>query len=107
MSSKLPTLRLELLTFICLVVAFGGLLRRSDAQAAGYDWLQFGGNAQHSSNNTLETIISTSNVKNLKKLFQVTLPAVVDGPPVYLRAVKTSQGSKDLLFMTTKGGDLL
>ncbi len=78
----------------------------TDAQATGYDWLQFNGDAQHIGNNTLEKKLGASNVGRLHRLYQVTLPAVVDGAPVYLQNVKTSKGTKDLLFMTSKQGDL-
>ncbi len=36
----------------------------------------------------------------------MTLPDIVDGAPVYLQNVKTSKSAKDLLFMTSKKGDL-
>lgn len=107
MPSKPPALHPLLIVFISLSVVFVEAFHRTEAQAPGYDWLQFGGSAQHTSNNTQETIISVSNVKDLKRLFQVALPGVVDGPPLYLRSVKTPQGTKDLLFMATRAGDLL
>ncbi|MEP7284133.1 MAG: hypothetical protein ABI947_00030 [Chloroflexota bacterium] len=77
------------------------------AQTSGYDWLQWNGNPQHSGNNTQETLINTANIKTLKQIYQVTLPAVVDGAPVYLRAVKTPTGVRDLLFVTTRVGHIM
>src|SRR5438874_12818923 len=62
------------------------------ATARGYDWLQFDGNAQHSGTNGRETTVTTRNVGRLRLLFRVTLPSVVDGAPVYVRAVPTRHG---------------
>jgi len=75
--------------------------------ATGYDWTQFDGNAQHSGNNTMETTITPANVQTLTRLFQVSLPAVADGPPAYLSDVATANGTQDLLFLTTKDGQTL
>ncbi len=72
-----------------------------------YDWLQFNGNPQHSGNNTSETIINAGNVNRLGKLFQVTLPSVADGSPVYLSSVSTPNGLKNLIFVTTKAGHII
>ena len=72
-----------------------------------YDWLQFDGDSRHSGSNTLETIISPANVNQLHLLFQATLPAVVDGAPVYLNGVATSTGIHNLVFVTTRAGDVV
>ncbi len=72
-----------------------------------YDWLQFNGNPQHSGNNTMETIINARNVDRLVKLFQVILPAVADGSPAYLSSVRTPNGLMDLIFVTTRAGDII
>jgi outer membrane protein assembly factor BamB len=72
-----------------------------------YDWLQFNGDPQHSGNNTLETRISPDNAAGLQQLFQVSLPAVADGAPVYLHAVQTPQGTKDVVFVTTLEGHIV
>ena len=72
-----------------------------------YDWLQFGGDPQHSANDALETTISASNVGKLAKVFQVSLGAVADGAPAYLSNVATASGTRDLLFLVTKSGQLL
>ncbi len=75
--------------------------------AAGYDWPQFNFDPQHSGNNTEEAVLGASNVASLQLLFRVKLPAVADGSPAYLSGVSTSEGVKDLLFMTTKDGRIL
>jgi len=77
------------------------------ASDQAYDWLQFNGDPQHSGNNTLETRISPENVAGLQQLFQVNLPGVVDGAPAYLHGVQTAQGTKDLLFVTTREGHII
>ncbi len=81
------------------------------ALAAGpvsaYDWLQFGGNAQHSASNTAETTLRSSNVASLTPKYQVLLPGNADGAPVFLEAVSTPGGVKDLLFLTTRDGRIL
>jgi hypothetical protein len=71
-----------------------------------YDWLQFNGDASHSGSNTLEHILSTANVNGLHLLFQVSLPAVADGTPVYLSNVSTGGGQHNLVFVTTRTGGL-
>jgi len=70
-------------------------------------WLQFGGDAQHRSNNTLETTLTLANVNQLKQKWQITLPATADGAPVIANGVATSGGTKDLVIVTTKGGGLV
>ena len=79
----------------------------SAARSSPYDWLQNGGDPQHSANNTLETILGPSNVANLQLLYQVALPAAADGAPVYLSAVPTQNGTQDLIFSTTKAGHIV
>ena len=75
--------------------------------AGGYDWLQFNGDPQHSGDNRQESNLTASNVASLGQVFQATLPAVADGAPAYLRNVSTSTGIHDMLFLTTKAGDIL
>jgi Big-like domain-containing protein/putative pyrroloquinoline-quinone binding quinoprotein len=72
-----------------------------------YDWLQFGGDAQHSGNNTAETALSSANVGSLVQKYQATLSAIADGAPVFLEDVTTPSGVKDLLFVTTRGGHII
>ena len=75
--------------------------------AGAGDWLQWGYDAAHSSNNPAESHITAANVSSLGILFKITLPAVADGAPAYLSAVPTVSGLKDLLFLTTKAGALM
>ena len=77
------------------------------APAHAYDWLQFGGDAQHSGRNTAETVITPNNVSALTQKYQVTLPATADGAPVFLEDVSTPIGTKDLLFVTTRDGRII
>ncbi|MEP6943491.1 MAG: PQQ-binding-like beta-propeller repeat protein [Betaproteobacteria bacterium] len=74
----------------------------SIAPAGAYDWRQFGGNAQHNGNNAGETTITKSNVSTLIQKYQVVLPGSADGAPVFVQAVATTGGVKDLLFVTTR-----
>ena len=69
-----------------------------------YDWLQFGGDPAHSSNNNTETSLSAGNVATLGLHFQVSLPGIADGAPAYLSGVLTQNGTHDLLFVTTSNG---
>jgi hypothetical protein len=71
-----------------------------------YDWLQFNGDPSHSGSNTLESLLSPATVSGLKLLFQVPLPAVADGAPVYLSNVATPSGVRNLVFVTTRTGGL-
>jgi hypothetical protein len=77
------------------------------APAHAYDWLQFGGDAQHSGRNTAETVITPNNVSALTQKYQVTLAATADGAPVFLEGVSTLMGTKDLLFVTTRDGRII
>src|SRR5450755_1744817 len=74
------------------------------ADTLAYDWLQFGGGPQHSGNNTAETILSAGNVASLVQKYQATLPASADSTPVFLEAIATPSGMKNLLFVTTQDG---
>jgi PQQ-like domain len=69
-----------------------------------HNWLQFNGDALHSGSNTIESQISVSTVAKLQLLFQVSLPDIADGSPVYLSDVNTSSGLRDLIFVTTHDG---
>jgi len=77
------------------------------AAGAAYDWLQFNFDPQHSGNNSLETAITLANVSSLRLLFQVALPAIADGAPVYLAGVTTASGVRDLIFVTTRAGHIV
>lgn len=70
------------------------------------NWLQFNGDASHSGNNPLETSLSVDSVGQLGLLFQVQLPGIADGAPVYLSTVSTPSGVRDLIFVTTRQGHI-
>ena len=91
-----------------LIQCFAALgLALAIAPASAYDWLQFGGDDQHSGHNTAETIITRANVGALVQKYQVTLPATADGAPVFLESVDTPTGIRDLLFVTTRDGRII
>jgi outer membrane protein assembly factor BamB len=69
------------------------------------NWLQFGGDQQHSGANYSETAINTSNVSSLKSVFTFTLANPTDASPAVLTGVSTSSGVRDLLFINSKDGD--
>ncbi len=73
-------------------------------KGGSYDWLQFNGDASHSGRNTLENQLSVNNVAQLRLLFQISLPGIADGSPVYLSNVETPSGVLDLIFVTTRSG---
>src|SRR5512139_3439476 len=75
--------------------------------SAGNDWLQFNVDPQHSGSTMAEKSLTASNVGSLTKLFQVSLPAIADGAPVYLSAVSTTLGIKNVVYVTTKGGHII
>jgi len=75
--------------------------------AAAYDWLQFNGDDAHSGNNAAELILGAANVAQLTQKYQVNLPANADGVPVFLQAIATPGGVKDLLFVTTSAGHIV
>ena len=79
----------------------------SKPEKSPYDWLQFNFDEQHSGNNTKETKINAGNVHRLHRLFRVSLPDVADGAPVYLRNVPTTEGTMDLLYLTTRDGHIV
>ncbi len=69
-----------------------------------YDWPQFNGDASHSGNDFYESKISISTVGTLIMHFQVSLPGIADGSPVYLSNVITASGIRDFVFVTTRNG---
>jgi outer membrane protein assembly factor BamB len=79
----------------------------TSAAMTTYDWLQFNGDAQHSGNNTQESVISATNVSSLQQVFQVSLPDVADGAPAFLSGVLVNGSPTDLLFLTTRDGHIL
>jgi len=76
------------------------------AKSSTYNWLQFNGDALHSGSNMDERRISMSNVAQLQMLFQVSLPGIADGAPVYLSNVSTPSGFHNLIFVTTRAGHI-
>jgi outer membrane protein assembly factor BamB len=87
--------------FVALALYF------ATGSACAYDWLQFGGDPQHSGNDAAETALTPANVSALVQKYQVALPATADGTPVFLEGVTTAAGVKDLLFVTTKDGHII
>ncbi|MHB8596530.1 MAG: outer membrane protein assembly factor BamB family protein [Ktedonobacteraceae bacterium] len=70
-------------------------------------WPAFDGGGSRSGINSNEETITPGNVGSLTRLWQQTLPAVVDSSPVELPDVKTPNSTKTLLFVTTLTGSLL
>ena len=71
-------------------------------------WLQFGGGPSHSGFNSSDRVLSLANLSgptSFHQVWQATLPAVADGPPV-ITSVNTAGGWVDLAIVTTKAGDL-
>jgi outer membrane protein assembly factor BamB len=97
----LPRLRSLSLLLACLLVSAPPLTVRA------YDWPSFRGTSQYQGDNTDETTLTAANVAGLHRLFHVGLPAIADGVPVFLQAVSTLTGTRDLLFLTTRAGDIL
>jgi outer membrane protein assembly factor BamB len=75
--------------------------------AASGDWLQFNGNPQHDGNNKEEKVITINNVAKLAPIYQISLPGIADGCPVYLRNVSTKKGPRNMLYVTTKEGHIV
>ena len=74
--------------------------------ASAADWLQFGYDQHHSGFNAAETLISSANVAAIAQVYSVSLPHSSDSSPVLLSGVSTPSGTKDLLFLVSKGGYL-
>ncbi len=77
------------------------------ANKDGIIWPAFDGGGIRSGVNSNEHIITPGNVGHLTRLWQQTLPAIADSSPVELSDVKTSSGTKTLLFLTTLTGSIL
>jgi len=78
-----------------------------EAPASRLIWSQFGFDSAHSGRNPLESAIVPGTVSRLRVRFRTALPAVADGAPAYLTGVPTASGPRDLLFATTKAGQLV
>jgi outer membrane protein assembly factor BamB len=74
------------------------------AQTNKYNWLQFGGDPEHSGANYSETTINASNVSGLKSVFTLPLNAGTDAAPVFLTGITTTSGVRDLGFVNDKLG---
>ena len=70
-------------------------------------WRAFDGGGERSGINAAESILTTSNVGKLTRLWQQKLPVTADGAPIELPSVPTAGGIKTLLYVTTTGGSLL
>ena len=95
--------RLRVTYSICAAVILGSCM---PPIAQAYDWLQFGGDPQHSGNNAWETTIGKANVTTLVQKYKLSIGGVADGAPVFLEGVSTTSGIKDLLFVTTTDGQI-
>ena len=82
--------------------AFAVLLLTAALPACAYDWLQFNGDPQHSGNNVQERAVDRINVAQLAFRYQVALPAIADGAPVFLESVVTSAGLVDTCAATAR-----
>ena len=74
--------------------------------AIAADWLQFGYDAAHSSNNPDETTITRANVALLERRYQITMTANANSAPAFATAIETPLGTKDLVFVTAQNGRL-
>ena len=77
------------------------------AKTALIAWPAFDGGGQSSGVNSGEKVITPGNVGHLIRLWQQTLPNVVDSSPIELPNVKTPAGVKTLLFVTTLSGSIV
>ena len=77
--------------------------------ACAADWLQSGYDAAHRGVNPLEHSLGAANVGSLVEIANAEFDQKdsVLGTPVYLSAVSTPSGLRDLLFLTTRNGSLL
>ncbi len=82
--------------------------------APSSDWLQFGFDPTHSGINPNEFLLTADNVHLLTLKYSrsfsaavVGTPAPVQGTPVFLSNIATSQGTIDLLFVTLNDGSIL
>ncbi|MGH9442853.1 MAG: PQQ-binding-like beta-propeller repeat protein [Thermoanaerobaculia bacterium] len=89
------------------ILAFSVAASFSPVARCATTWPQFDFDSRHSGNNTQETAIDRTSVASLAMSYQVTLPSIADGAPVYLPGVATAGGTKNLLFLTTKAGHIL
>lgn len=91
---------LSQIVLVAMAAGFG------PAPAPAADWLQFGVDPAHSGYNASERGYSTADGNRLA-FPAVTLAAVVDVAPVFLGAVATDSGTKDLLIAVAKNGTVM
>jgi plastocyanin len=72
--------------------------------ASATDWLQWGYGPAHGGDNPDEATITSANVAQLARRYDVTMSATTNAAPVYARAIATPDGTKDLLFVTAQNG---
>ncbi len=99
------------LTFFIMISLRGYLnssnvVRAQSGTNGTTNWLQFGGDEEHSGANYNETTINASNVSGLKNVFTFPLAAGTDAAPVLLTGVSTSSEVRDLVFVTDKLGGM-
>src|SRR6516165_9068901 len=86
------------------------ILSLATTPAVAADWLQFGCDTAHSGFNRAETGYTTASGNTV--LYHYSLPSMaglknpgtVDGAPVYVGAVATASGVKNVLFGLTNNG---
>jgi outer membrane protein assembly factor BamB len=73
------------------------------------DWLQFGYDQAHSSNNTAEPGYATATGNKLVPAFAsgVSLAHQADSAPIFVGGVTTASGVKDVLFINSLDGTLV
>jgi PQQ-like domain/Divergent InlB B-repeat domain len=94
------------LTRHVLPSALATLVLAQPAVVDAADWLQWGYDAAHTSNNPDETIVDASNVSQLTRRYQITMSSNANVAPVFASAIETPTGTKDLLFVTAQIGRL-
>lgn len=90
-----------------MVIGALGCAFVSASAAVAADWLQFGYDASHSGNNPDESVISAANVSALVQVYSVPFSLGTRAAPVFLGAVQTSGGTKDLLFVVAGDGHVV
>src|SRR5947209_875162 len=64
------------------------------ANDSSIPWIAFDGGGSRSGINTAESILTPNNVSRLTRLWQQTLPGIIDSAPAELPNIKTSGGTK-------------
>lgn len=103
----ITTLAATVAALICVGVQLPAYSQSGSKRPEVYDWLQFNFDAQHSGNDTKETELGQENISGLRELYHVSLPDVADGAPVYLSNVYIAHRTINMIFVTTKEGDIV